>query len=149
VLAALARATGLAAMDALAGIAEIGRRTSARLADRGLPALHPDLPFHLDLPGPHASLPVLLLQRGVGVPLLDAPPDAHLAFVALIAAIRVRVRGAYLAAHGSHLLFPPHPSAHARVEAARAADRLEAARAAHPSPEAFVAAVLDPPGALR
>jgi hypothetical protein len=61
----------------------------------------------------------------------------------------MRVRGSYLTAYGSHLLFSPHPSAHARVVAARAVDRLEAVRAAHLSPEAFVKAVLDPPRDLR
>jgi len=145
---ALARATGASAMAALAGVAELGRRTARRLAARGLPALLPGLPFHLDVPGPHASLPVLLMQHGAGMPLLDSPAIEHLPYAVLLEAIRVRIHGRLLPPAAPHLLFQPELSAHERLEAARQADRLEAARAAHPDPAAFVAAVLgsgDPP----
>jgi len=145
---ALARATGPAAMAALVGIAHLGRRTAQRLAARGLPALLPGIPFHLDIPGPHATLPVLLMQHSAGIPLLDAPAAEHLPYAALLEAIRVRIHGRLLPPAAPHLLFSSDLSAHERLDAARQADRLEAARAAHPDPDAFVSAVLgsgDPP----
>ena len=135
-------------MAAFVGIAHLGRRTAQRLAACGLPTLLPGLPFHLDIPGPHATLPVLLIQHGAGIPLLDAPATEHLPYTALLGAIRVRIHGRFLPPAAPYLLFPSDLSAHERLDAARQADRLEAVRATHPDPDAFVSAVLgsgDPP----
>lgn len=139
---ALARATGHSAMAALAGVAELGRRTSRRLAARGLPDFFPVLPFHLDVPGPHAPMPVLLMQHGASIPLLETPAPEHFAYTVLLKAIRIRIHGRLLSPASPHLLFPADLSTHERLEAARQAERLEAARAAHPNPAAFVAAIL-------